>query len=550
MPAVVRRRFFASIVDNNWTASAALALLHLTLSLLAFHQAPATGGDDAAYVSLARSIIERRDYTNIGDPALLPHTQYPPVFPAIVSVGLLANLAPSLGLRILAMVISALAVFASCLWLRRVASPGIAFCAGFFIAISPEIIRLGQIVLSDGAFWCFSILALLAWHRSEVAGKRPDGERGVMPLNLVIAASLLTLLAYFTRAAGAPLLLAVFIWLGLMRQPRALVVLAALSVPCIFAWWYRGQASGAESYLAPFIAIDPYNPSLGSVAPPDLVKRAVDNASVYASRQLSRLVLGTPTSGAAFGLVFAAVTLYGWARRARKVSLPEIWFALYLTLVLLWPVTWSGARFLLPVVPLIALYVAETVATAVRRGTYPKVYPVAAFVAASVAVFPALRNQVQYASGCRAQFAAGERFPCTDPVFSDFLKTAEMSRGKLPTDAVVLSRKPTIFHHYSGYRSRVYPMFAEPDSLFRVAERVGARYIVADRMSNLATKYLMPVLVARRDDFCVMPELSTTNATLLRIEVGGPRSVPGAAPGVFRVCDAGSRATYQLAVHR
>ena len=114
--------------------------------------------------------------------------------------------------------------------------------------------------------------------------------------------------------------------------------------------------------------------------------------------------------------------------------------------------------------------------------------------------------------------------------------TAENVRGKLPAKSVVLSRKPTIFYVHSGYQSVLYPLFPVPDSLFNLAKRVGAQYVVVDQILDLAPKYLHPILLARRDDFCVVRDLSSDDATFVRIEVGGPRRGPGTAPNSFRVC--------------
>lgn len=519
-----------TLAGNQWAGPVALAVIHLFLAALSFHQAPFTGGDDATYISLARSLLERHDYTDVWDPALRPHTQYPPIFPLIVAGGLLAGLQPQEGLKMLMIVISTAAVFVSGVWLQRVTTPGIAFCAGFFIAISPEIVWLGQEVLSDPLFWLFAILALLAWRSAD----KSPGQ--AMPIGPVIIATAATLAAYFTRSAGAPLLLAVFVWLGFRKQYRAIAIVAAMSAPLIFLWWLRGHTGGAGGYLAPFVAVDPYNPALGTVTPTMLLKRIGDNASVYGSRHLARLVFGSLRTGLIFGTAFALAMVYGWVKRARRPELAEVWFPIYLGLVLLWPVAWAGARFLFPVVPLVALYVGITIADLAKAASHPRIFAVALLLAGVVTVQPGLRRQFRIGTLCRDKFAMGDRFGCTDPAFAAFFKTAEGLQGKLPAHSVVLSRKPTIFYAHSGYQSVLYPLSKVPDSLFRLADRTGAKYIVIDQISDLAPKYLHPILLQRRDDFCVVSELSNPDAAFARIQVGAPRQPPGTAENSFRTC--------------
>jgi hypothetical protein len=267
-----------------------------------------------------------------------------------------------------------------------------------------------------------------------------------------------------------------------------------------------------------------------------LARRVSENISEYAQRHLARLVFGSMRTGVMFGIAFGAAMLWGWGRRLRRPGLSETWLPLYLALVLLWPVAWAGARFLFPVVPLFALYVGETIAQLAKGASHPRVFAGALLAAGIVTVQPVLRHQMSVGSDCRERFNAGEKFPCTPPKFAEFFQTAERLRGKLPPHSVVLSRKPTIFYAHSGYQSVLYPLSPVPDSLFNLAARIGAQYVVVDQINDLAPKYLHPVLLARRDDFCIVSELSTQNAALARIERGGPPRPPGSAPNSFRTC--------------
>jgi len=525
---------YRKLVASEWVGPLVLAFIHLVLAALSFHQAPFTGGDDATYIALARSLIERHDYRDIWDPLLPLHTQYPPIFPVVVAGGLLAGFQPQEGMKLLMMFISTGAVLASCLWLRKVTTPGIAFCAGFFVAISPEILWLGQEILSDPLFWLFAMLALIAWRHAD---RSREDSNTPMPVTAVLVATTLTLAGYFTRSAGAPLLLAVGIWLLFRKEYRTIGIVLLMSVPLIFAWWLRGHGHGAGGYLAPFIAVDPYNPALGHVTAKGLAERVAENFSEYAQRHLARLVFGSERTGVIFGVAFAAAMLWGWATRVRKrPGLAEVWLPIYLALVTLWPVAWAGARFLFPIVPLLALYVGESIAQLAKAASHPRVFAVALLLAGVVTVQPGLRRQIKTGSACRERFYSGEQFPCVMPAFADFFMTAENVRGKLPPKSVVLSRKPTIFYVHSGYQSVLYPLFPVPDSLFNLAKRVGAQYVVVDQILDLAPKYLHPILLARRDDFCVVRDLSSDDATFVRIEVGGPRRGPGTAPNSFRVC--------------
>jgi hypothetical protein len=158
--------------------------------------------------------------------------------------------------------------------------------------------------------------------------------------------------------------------------------------------------------------------------------------------------------------------------RLRKPSVAEIWTFFYLGLVLLWPVSWAAPRFLLAIIPVLALYAAETIAFLVSFTPWPDFAGAAAIAALAGVIGPGIRHHLSDGRMCRGEYAEGVDFPCTDPIFRDFFLTASSVKGKLPAGSVVLSRKPTLFYLYSGYQSMLYPLTPVPDSLFAEAKRI------------------------------------------------------------------------------
>ena len=77
----------APVVRASWRWL--LAALHLLLAWLFFEPQMHNGGDNSAYLALARSLVDGTGYREIYDPAMPLHTQYPPVFPLLLA-GLLS----------------------------------------------------------------------------------------------------------------------------------------------------------------------------------------------------------------------------------------------------------------------------------------------------------------------------------------------------------------------------------------------------------------------------------------------------------------------------
>lgn len=237
---------------HRWAVPLGLGLLHLILALLAFDPTPHTGGDNAAYIALARSLIEGRGYLELWDPATLPHTVYPPAFPGLLALAMLLGLESWAALKLLVVFISAAAVALTVVGLRRAFGAGIALVVGAVVAVSPGVVALSHWVLSDVPFWALTVLALWGFERLEA------GERGGLAV-----AVLATVLAYFTRSAGLPLVAVAALWLSLRRDWRSLAVLAATLLPLILLWWLRSQAQGGVEYVNQFWMVDPYRPELG-----------------------------------------------------------------------------------------------------------------------------------------------------------------------------------------------------------------------------------------------------------------------------------------------
>ena len=490
-----------------------ILLLHLLLALLVFDPTPFTGGDNAAYIALAQSLLEGRGYLELYDPATPPHTQYPPVFPAVIAAALAVGIRPWVGLKLVVIGFSVAAVCFAFLWARRRGWPGAAAWVTLLVAVSPGVLDLSHWVLSDVPFAAFTLAALWGFERL-----RPDAW-GRFAFATAAAA-----LAYFTRSAGLPLIVAVVAWLALRRHWRQLAAFVLLIGPLAALWWLRARALGGVSYVEQFMMVNPYAPDLGRIGPVDFIQRIIDNDREYLTKHLPALLFGDKGGWLLVpSAVIVLVAAAGWGSRLRRPTVAELFLPLYVGLLLAWPAVWSGERFLLPVLPLVLAYAGIGV-TRLSRRFVPRLTrfagPVAAMILLAAAV-PALRRQVEAGGECTLRYMEGDRYPCLVRDWRDFFEIAEWSRRALPDGAVVLARKPRLFYLISGHRSRVYPLSENPDDFFAAARTAGARYVVLDYVDRISGFYLAPVLLARPESFCAMRILASDRAVLFGITEPG-----------------------------
>lgn len=509
--ARVYRRVAGVVRRHPFAIAAGLAVLHVALALLTFEPRPHTGGDNAAYITLGRSLLETGTYTELWDPAEPPHTKYPPVFPAVLALAMALGLAPWVQLKLVVLGFSAAAVALSFLWLRGRRRPVMAIGVGLILAVAPGILREGRWILSDVPFWAFSMLALWAFDRL-----RP-GDR-----IRFAAGSVAVLLAFFTRSAGLPLVVAILGWLAWRRQWLRFGTLSAVvGVPAVL-WWLRGRAFGPAGYVSEFWLVDPYLPALGTVGAGDMLTRVVQNAGKYVSIHMPVLLTGS--LGAVLTVVAAGISLLalaGWTARLlrarhRPPGPAELFLPFYIGLIFVWPAVWSGERFLLPILPVVLYFAAEGLTLLVRRfrPTQSLAAGVTAVLLMLVLAAPGLVAAARVGSECTARYLAGDRYPCLGgAAWNDFFSMAELTGIALPDGAVVMSRKPRLLYVLSGgVKSVNYPLSADPDEFFATVAATGARHVLFDRLDAVSEIYLRPVVAARPAAFCLMriqPETST-----------------------------------------
>jgi hypothetical protein len=526
---VVRRRPVA--------VAAILVLVHAALGLLTFQPRPHTGGDNAAYITLGESLLERGAYLELWDPAEPPHTKYPPVFPAVLAIAMALGLQPWVQLKLVVLGFSATAVAIAFFWMRSRHRAALGLAVAALLAVSPGVLRESRWILSDVPFWAFSMVALWAFDRL----RADDWPRfGV--------ATAATLLALFTRSAGLPLVVAAAAWLAWRGRWAQFGLLSAATAGLSALWWLRSRAFAEAAYVSEFWLVEPYQPELGTIGPADLVARIFENAQKYVTIHLPTLL--AEASGVilvAFSAAVVALALWGWVRRLHRPRVAELFLPAYLGLILVWPAVWSGERFLLPVLPLLLFLAGEGLGRLARRlgerGAAAGVLAVAVLVALMA---PALVRAADAGRECTQRYRAGDRYPCLgNPFWIDFFELAGTTGEALPEGAVVLNRKPRLFHVLSGgLKARNYPLSSDAAAFFATADSAGARYVIYDRLDSVSDYYLRPILAGHSAAFCVMTASQRTGTTLFGLLPGYGVDARGGGPDRedgtvgFVICDA------------
>jgi len=484
----------------RWGMLAAAVAVSAAVVVTTFNPAPHTGGDNAGYVTLGYSLLKHHTYTELFDPAAPPHTKYPPVFPALLALAMALGARTWPALKVVASLSTVAAVALTWLWAERRIGAAWALGVALVAGMATSVAYYGHWILSDPTFLAFTLLAVWALERGDEAERAGRGW-----LAVGVAA---TGLAYFTRSAGLPLVVALLVWLALRRRWRWLVgSVVTLGVPMAL-WLLRARGAGQGEYVSEFWLVDPYQPSLGRVGLLGLAQRAGTNLVAYVGTHLPGGIVGTHGPVVSLlGITLVVLGVGGWVHALRKrVGPAELFLPLYAALILLWPVVWSGDRFALPLYPLLLVYAARLVREWMPR--FGRVTPrVVGIVALLVVVLPEMKAWARAsgeASACAAVVRTQGSFACYGPRVTGFVNAANWSGVNLPPGSAVLSRKPRIFYVLSGVPSRTFPFDDAFQAHLTVAASAGARYELLDVWDGLARRYVAGAVRQAPGAWCAM----------------------------------------------
>jgi 4-amino-4-deoxy-L-arabinose transferase-like glycosyltransferase len=485
----------------RWALGALVVLISAAVVGTAFTSVPHTGGDNAGYIALAHGLLVDGSYTDVFDPQGLRHTKYPPVFPALLALLIAFGARTWVVLKMAAAVPTVVAVGFTYAWAERRVGQLPAFGLALLLALSSGIVYYSHWVLSDPLFLALTVASLFALSRAVVEDENEQPSLGWLVAGVVTAG-----LAYFTRSAGLPLIVAILGWLALSRRWRALFVSAFGTGIPMFLWWLRGRGEGVAQYGTEFWMVNPYDPAQGTIGLLGLMPRIMENASSYVFQHGPTGVVGTGTTGLALlGVVLTAAAVTGWLLSCReRIGPTELFFPLYAGLILVWPAVWGGDRFALPLYPVVFLYGFVALREVTRRLPTLAGPPVSALVLL-VMLLPAAGSWLdgnRQNAACEAIAKEGGPWSCYGPRIGYFVMAASWTSTGLPAGVAVLSRKPRHFYLLSGHPSRAFPFEENAGAHLALADELGARYVLVDQWDGLAARHVGAAVRQRPGSYC------------------------------------------------
>ncbi len=193
----------------------------------------------------------------------------------------------------------------------------------------------------------------------------------------------------------------------------------------------------------------------------------------------------------ALAIVLILLAAKGAMSRWRSITNHDAFTALYLSVILLWPSN-QGARFLVPLVPALALYVATALRDLVERA------PILGLVRSGLVAVLLAFFALGHATAARGPIREG----IGDP---RFLQCTAFLAETSPANARVVFRKPRLLSLLSGRASSSYAIDQSQDGFWSYFTTLGATHLVVDNtwtspdFDHKAKEYLRVVVAGRRD---------------------------------------------------
>ena len=488
---------------------ALVALSTLLVGIWTFDAKLSLSGDNAEFITLARSLAQGDGlvYINLPDPQ--PATKYPFGFPLLLALPELLFPGEWIPMKVWVLVLFSLGMGALYLlvrdrigWLPALAVVGLSLTAGKSYLTTevggnvygPLLLHYSHQVMSEAPFLAVSMVALWLLQRGV-------GRQGVLDNRPLLIGFACAMLAYYIRSIGITLLGATIVYLLLQRDVRRGLIFAGASFVAWLPWTLRNSAVGGGVYFKVLFQVNPYYPDQGMLDLYGVIDRLLNNGSAYLNTELPRLLWPFFSSEGGFGpvsvfvVMLAAYTLMQ-AVRFRRDLLLVLYTAFTLGVALLW--FWIDVRFLFGVVPLLIYFAVRAVndlaaGLSAHGGLWTgRALRWGLLVVVTWGQVPGVARLAEYA---RSDYP---------PVWSRYYQAGQWIKQNTDADDIVLCRKGYWMHVVSGRRTVGFP-FEDPKTIMEHIKREKVKFVVLESLGYPQTKrYLLPAVQMHVDQFEVM----------------------------------------------
>lgn len=502
-------------------------LIVIQLFVLAWQFSPDldTNGDNASYYILGKALISGQGYHNLSHPQKPVETQYPIVFPLILALSQIpasSPLIPKITFAFFGVMVTLLSWMA---WRDRIA--GLIVPLVYLVASSGFVVEYSVILMAEIPYLALSLLSLVLLDKSI---KNPGNRI------LFWAAAIVSITPMNCRSIGVTFSAAWVIGNLVERRYRHAAAHAVLVL--LAAILFRSLTSWDNPYILQLFQKNSYDPELGYVTAAGMIARVGANIAKLAGSVIPNAMIPLASTMAPFLRSLLAKTMLtlvfvGWVQGLLgKFRITSLYLFFYLGVMSLWQTQWTSERFIVAILPVVYLFLLtglQTVVVAFRPGVAESLR---AFVSRVAGIsFDALRKGPLLAAVitvCAASTIANgaylvrrhQTIANQSPDWRNYYSCADWVRFNTPENAVIISRKPTLFYIRSSRRGLAYPFSHDAEKVIEFMKDNKITHVVFDNFAWTRTtaRYLQPAISAHPEMFKVVYALKNPDTFVMEFK--------------------------------
>lgn len=459
------------------------------------HDRLTQGGDNYQYLELAQNLIDGKCYATGFSGELRSTNWFPPGYAVWIALAKSAGYNDINALKWLNALASLLGFFfiASTGNLRK-EKWSLVLVAGTLLAFNGEWLQWCNQIMSEMPFFFFTGLAIWSFNRM------PSNDQQVWRSWAFFVSLISVAIAFHFRSIGITLLGAFLVSSLLDRNWIKAAGFAGGFGLLALPWILRNRALGLKGrYMDAVLSVNPWDADAGQLESSEAwIGKLTKNLYDTVFRGFPEVVMpGLPYPKEptfwpwALGGAFLALMIWGLYKLSKVGRIFGIYALFSAVVFLLWH-SGNQARYVWPLSPIIALGAIHGASDLMRRISEK----VGAWPSATVQVWPLFFLSLLFVQ--RPTFDKYKNVQnAGHPVgFQHYLSAADSIRRIAPDTALIISRKPEIFHYHSKRASVSYPYTADSLRMLSYLVEKNPEFIIIESGMgfNQTPKFLVPFL--------------------------------------------------------
>jgi len=482
--------------------SAIVLILGAILLALVFNPSMFTGGDNAQYITLAKSILKGQ-YHNLAFIGAPLEIEIPPGYPTMIAPLVALSSTSYIPTKLLSFALMLVGILLTLFLFDKYKIPKV---GGMLVALAllsnPAFNEFSHWTLTEAPYFAISILGVYLFDKHYNSEKL---------INFILASAVVTLSIYI-RPVSIPLIFGAFIFLMVRKLYKKAGIFILTGVVVYGPWFLRNilvREGGEESfYLINFFGSN----TGGDTESPALFAKVFTNLGKYLFRELPILFTSMMDKSNILTMIIgiaAAVLIVGGivVLFSKKKSFLPYYAVLYCAMLMVYNPRFATFRYIMPLIPIFLIAIWETLN--IKKPINIAKFGSIVFVSTSgVMLFVAILSFIPIAKMnliILKQYSVGNKYAGLPSLaWVQFIESCKWIKSNTPEDANLISRKPRISYILSDRPGKVYKFTQNSSAIMAEIDSVGADYVIVDRISGTTQAYLIPTIQAYPGRFSVV----------------------------------------------